>query len=176
MFSGSYWESLSHHRQAKEMINGQAQKMPNINQEKRPMNTQMKSILAKKLANKKKLNGFTLIELMVVVAIVGILSGVGLPQLLKAQDKAKDSVAVATVTNAAKECSLVLVTENGDGTNFDADNYTLGTGDNTTELGGTCETEGTLTLVSESADAPIATVNFDIGGIPEPATLEPAGA
>ena len=82
------------------------------------MNTQLKSILAKKLAKGNKVNGFTLIELMVVVAIVGILSGVGLPQLLKAQDKAKDSVAVATVTNAAKECSLVLVTENGDGTNL----------------------------------------------------------
>jgi prepilin-type N-terminal cleavage/methylation domain-containing protein len=135
------------------------------------MNTQMKAILAKKLANKKKLNGFTLIELMVVVAIVGILSGVGLPQLLKAQDKAKDSVAVATVTNAAKECSLLLVTE-GDGNNFEADNYSVGDND----LGGDCQTEGTLTLVSESADAPIATVVFDIGGIPSPATLEAAAA
>ena len=131
----------------------------------------MQAILAKKLANKKKLNGFTLIELMVVVAIVGILSGVGLPQLLKAQDKAKDSVAVATVTNAAKECSLLLVTE-GDGANFEADNYSVGDND----LGGDCQTEGTLTLVSESADAPIATVVFDIGGIPSPATLEAAAA
>ena len=140
------------------------------------MNTKFQSILSKKLAKGNKLNGFTLIELMVVVAIVGILSGVGLPQLLKAQDKAKDSVAVATVTNAAKECSLVLVTENGDGTNFDASNYTLGTDADPIELGGTCETEGTLTLVSESADAPIATVVFDIGGIPAPATLEEAPA
>ena len=131
---------------------------------------------AKSRSKNKKMNGFTLIELMVVVAIVGILSGVGLPQLLKAQDKAKDSVAVATVTNAAKECSLILVTENGDGTNFDASNYTLGPADDLTELGGTCETEGTLTLVSESADSPVATVNFDIGGIPEPATLEAAAA
>ena len=135
------------------------------------MNTSLKSTLLRRLAKKgKKANGFTLIELMVVVAIVGILSGVGLPQLLKAQDKAKDSVAVATVTNAAKECSLLLVTE-GDGTNFEADNYSAGEND----LGGDCETEGTLTLVSESADAPVATVVFDIGGIPSPATLEDAG-
>jgi prepilin-type N-terminal cleavage/methylation domain-containing protein len=131
------------------------------------MNTQFQSILSKKLAKGNKVNGFTLIELMVVVAIVGILSGVGLPQLLKAQDKAKDSVAVATVTNAAKECSLLLVTE-GDGTNFEADNYSVGDND----LGGDCETEGTLTLLSESADGPTATVVFDIGGIPSPATLE----
>ena len=134
------------------------------------MNTSLKSTLLRRLSKKgKKANGFTLIELMVVVAIVGILSGVGLPQLLKAQDKAKDSVAVATVTNAAKECSLLLVTE-GDGTNFEADNYSVGEN----ELGGNCETEGTLTLVSESANEPVATVVFDIGGIPSPATLEGA--
>ena len=77
------------------------------------------------LKNKKRKNGFTLIELMVVVAIVGVLSAVGLPQLLKAQDKAKDSAAIATLTNAAKECSLLLVTE-GDGTNFDASAYSTG--------------------------------------------------
>ena len=109
----------------------------------------------------KKANGFTLIELMVVVAIVGILSGVGLPQLLKAQDKAKDSVAIATLTNAAKECSLLLVTE-GDDANFEIDNYTAG--DN--PVTGTCELSGSLEIVSEAASARTAEVTFDAGGIP----------
>ena len=45
---------------------------------------------AKKKGNK---NGFTLIELMVVVVIVGVLSAVGVPQLLAANDKAKDAAA-----------------------------------------------------------------------------------
>lgn len=122
--------------------------------------------MLRRLAAKKgkKQNGFTLIELMVVVAIVGILSGVGLPQLLKAQDKAKDAAAVATLTNAAKECSLLLVTE-GDGTNFDADQYEAG--GNTVE--GTCAagSDGELTLVSASGDgSKEASVTFDIGGIP----------
>ena len=49
--------------------------------------------------------GFTLIELMVVIVIVGILSSVGAPQLLKAQDAAKNSAAKQLVVNQAKECA-----------------------------------------------------------------------
>ena len=69
-------------------------------------------ILTRKLRKAKdnKQNGFTLIELMVVVAIVGILSAVGLPQLLKAQDRAKISVAQQEAVNYAKECSISLLT------------------------------------------------------------------
>ena len=73
------------------------------------MNTQLKSILAKKLAKGNKANGFTLIELMVVVSIVGVLSAVGLPQLLKAQDRAKISAAQQEAVNYAKECSVSLL-------------------------------------------------------------------
>ena len=121
--------------------------------------------LQQTLTNSKKVvkNGFTLIELMVVVAIVGVLSSVGLPQLLKAQDKAKDSAAIATLTNAAKECSLLLVTE-GTGDNFDETQYTAG--GNT--VAGTCVAgTGELTILSASGDGTKeASVTFDIGGIP----------
>ena len=134
------------------------------------------ALLRAKSRNKnKKMNGFTLIELMVVVAIVGILSGVGLPQLLKAQDKAKDSVAIATLTNAAKECSLLLVTQ-GDDTGLDLTKYEAGD----EVVTGTCAVStGSLTIVSEAADARTATVTFDDGGIPGiaafPETEAPAG-
>tara|TARA_R110001592_G_scaffold80079_3_gene238877 strand:- start:1388 stop:1780 length:393 start_codon:yes stop_codon:yes gene_type:complete len=75
--------------------------------------TSVQTNLIQRLARKQrkgKKNGFTLIELMVVVAIVGVLSAVGLPQLLKAQDRAKISVARQEAVNYAKECSISLLT------------------------------------------------------------------
>ena len=57
------------------------------------MNTFTSKALLKKLRSKKKVNGFTMIELMVVVAIIGVLSSVALPALTKAQDRAKSSAA-----------------------------------------------------------------------------------
>ena len=134
------------------------------------MNTTTSKLLLKKLRYKKKANGFTLIELMVVVAIVGVLSSVGVPQLLKAQDKAKDAAAIATLTNAAKECSLLLVTE-GNADNFEIANYTTGN----SAVGGTCAPDEALTITSEASSAREATVTFDAGGIPSPAAFPDAG-
>ena len=124
------------------------------------MNTQMKSILSKKLAKGNKANGFTLIELMVVVAIVGVLSAVGLPQLLKAQDRAKISVARQEAVNYAKECSISLLTgaEAPDG-----DQYS------TVPANQTCAEDTPITAVSETDPAVTITVAMD-GSIPEAPT------
>ena len=105
--------------------------------------------LIQRLASRKtkKQNGFTLIELMVVVAIVGVLSAVGLPQLTKAQDKAKDAAAIATVTNAAKECSLSLII-NGDATDYTPGNFLV----NDTAVSGVCAEGVELTATSETGN------------------------
>ena len=115
-----------------------------------------KSLLQRLAARKgKKQNGFTLIELMVVVAIVGVLSAVGLPQLTKAQDRAKDSAAVATLTNAAKECSLDVISGAETPTTF-------ATFDGIT---GTCESDALLSITSDSTEATVFQTQF-VGGVP----------
>ena len=74
------------------------------------------------LKNKKAKNalqkGFTLVELMVVIVIVGILSAVALPALNGAQARAHSSSAKQQAVQYAKACSIEIL---GEGVSTDAD-------------------------------------------------------
>lgn len=128
------------------------------------MTTNFQKTLMQRLASRKtkKQNGFTLIELMVVVAIVGVLSAVGLPELTKAQDRAKVAAAEATLTNAAKECSLDLVMGEASPTDFSTFSPSIT---------GTCATGETLSITAEDSDSTVLEVDFngDVPGVVEPA-------
>ena len=91
-----------------------------------------------RLANTKKKakDGFTMIELMVVVAIIGVLSSVALPALTNAQARAKSSAAKQESVNTAKTCTIALI--GGDAAEIaGADVAPVATGDVTT-AGATC--------------------------------------
>lgn len=93
-----------------------------------------KSLMTRLKSSKKKAkNGFTMIELMVVVAIIGVLSSVALPALTQAQNRAKSSAAKQESVNAAKTCTIALI--GGDATEIDsADVNAVTTGDITNTL------------------------------------------
>ena len=127
------------------------------------MNTFTSKALLKKLHSKKKVNGFTMIELMVVVAIIGVLSSVALPALTSAQDRAKSSAAKQESVNAAKTYTIALIS--GDATEIsNADVAAITSGDVTT-TGASCADDMAIAFVG-GGDTWTTTLSDGIAGTP----------
>lgn len=74
--------------------------------------------MLKKLRNKK---GFTLAELLIVVAIIGVLVAISIPIFTSQLEKAREATDMANLRSAYAECSAAVLTGSSDNSDVTVD-------------------------------------------------------
>jgi type IV pilus assembly protein PilA len=110
------------------------------------------------LASRPHEQGFSLIELVVVVAVLAILSAIAIPSFTSINDKARSSAAANTLASLAKECAVKVA----NGCTGAECNYAAFTLDGYNgNAAGVCASTGTL-VVTSTAPGTYPTFTYNV--------------